>query len=220
VLIGLTVVVMEVDGGDAGAEQLEGGFGPVVGIGEVGVAEVEGDADGSEVADAEDLEEMLGCSDFVLEVFEEDFDAEGVGEGFEVLDGGEGVVEGACVPRLVLEAEVEGDGGEGYLLGGLEGALDLVHSIDAPGFFGVDEVEAGWDVAGPEVGGAVGEDGLVEGGVGVGVTEPGGDVADGATVGVVEVVPCGEDLNGLGSAEAQGFEQAVMQALLEKDRGG
>ncbi len=95
------MVVVEVELGDAGLEELEGGVDADVGffgVGEVGVAEVEADADVVEVADAEDLEEVLGGGDFVLEVFEEEADAEGVGEGFEVLDGGEGVLEGAEVP--------------------------------------------------------------------------------------------------------------------------
>ncbi len=100
-----------------------------VGGGEVGVAEVEGDAYVGEVAGGEDFEEVFGGGDFVLEIFEEDLYAEGMGEGFEVLDGGEGVFEGAEVPGIVLEAEVEGEGGEGDLLGGLEGALDLVHGV-------------------------------------------------------------------------------------------
>ncbi len=56
---------------------------------------------------------------------------------------------------VVLEAEVEDDGGDGDLLGGLEGALDLVHGGDAVGLFGVDEVEVGGDVAGPLGVGAV-----------------------------------------------------------------
>ena len=67
-------------------------------VGEVGVAEVEADAVRVEVADAEDVEEVLGGGDFVLEVFEQDPDAEGGGEGLEVLDGGEGVFDGAEVP--------------------------------------------------------------------------------------------------------------------------
>ena len=71
------------------------------------MAYVEADADVVEVADAEDFEEVLRCGDFVLKVFEEDSDAEGVGKGFEVLDGGEGVFEGAGVPGVVLLAEVK-----------------------------------------------------------------------------------------------------------------
>lgn len=189
------------------------------------MAKVEGDAYVVEVADAEDFEKVVGGGDFVLEVFEEDFDAEGVGEGFEVFDGGEGVFEGAEVPGVVFEAEVEGDGGDGDLLGGLEGALDLVHGVDAAGFLRVDEVEGGGDVAGPDGGGgAVEEDGLVKRGGGAGVAEPGGDVADDGAVGVVEVVACGEEFDGgaaVGSEAAEhGVEQAGVQALLEEDVRG
>ena len=161
----------------------------------MGVAYVEADAYAVEVTYAEDFEEVLRGGDFVLEIFEEDADAERVGEGFEVLDGGEGVFEGAGVPGLVLEAEVEDGGGDGDLLGGLEGALDLVHGVDAAGLFGVDEVERGSGVAGPlGVGPVADVDGLVERGGDVVGAEPGGDVAEGGAVGVVEVVAGGEEL--------------------------
>ena len=113
------------------------------------MAEVEGDADVVEVAYAEDLEEVVGGGDFVLEGLRGELYAEGMGEGLKVFDGGEGVLEGAEVPGLVFEAEVEGDGGDGDLLGGLEGALDLVHGGDAVGFFGVDEIDFRGDVARP-----------------------------------------------------------------------
>jgi hypothetical protein len=49
--------------------------------------------------------------------------------------------------------------------------------------------------------------------------EPGGDVADGGAVGVIEVVAGGEELDGLGSAAVKGVEQAGVQALLEEDVG-
>ncbi len=185
------------------------------------MADVEGDADAVEVTDFEDFEEVLGGGDLVLEIFEQDADAEGVGEGFEVLDGGEGVLEGAEVPGVVFVAEVKGTGGDGNLLGGLEGALDLVHGGDAAGLFGIDEVEIGCDVAGPLGVGTVADvEGLVEGGPDAGVAEPGGDVADGGAVGVVEVVAGGEDLNGLSAALLQGVEQAGVQALREEDVSG
>ena len=139
-------------------------------------------------------------------------------EGFEVLDGGEGVLEGASVPEVVLVAEVEDDGLNGELFGGLESALDFVHGVDAAGFFGVDEVEVGSDVAGPlGVGTIAGVDGLVERGGDVVGAEPGGDVADGGAVGVVEVVAGGEELDGLGSAVVKGFQKTGVQALLEED---
>jgi hypothetical protein len=91
------------------------------------------------VTDVENLEDVLGCGDFVLKVFDEHLDAERVGEGLDVLDGGEGVLDGAGVPGVVFEAEVERDGGDGDHLGGLERALDLVHGLDALTLVGGDE---------------------------------------------------------------------------------
>jgi len=185
------------------------------------VAKVKGDADAVEVADLDDFEEVLWRGDLILEIFEQDADAEGVGEGLEVLDGSEGVLEGAEVPGVVFVAEVEGAGGDGDLLGGLEGTLDLVHGGDAAGLFGVDEVEIGSDVAGPLGVGTVADvEGLMERGSNAGVAEPCGDVADGGAVGVVEVVAGGEDLDGLGAAFLQGIEQARVQALRKEDVGG
>ena len=67
------------------------------------------------------------------------------------------------------------------------------------------------------VGAVAGVDGLVERGGDFVDAKPGGDVADGGTVGVVEVVACGEELDGLGSAVVKGVEQAGMKALLEED---
>jgi hypothetical protein len=141
------VVVVQVDLGDAVAEEFDGGgdagvvgdVGISIGFGgqlaEVEVAEVEADADLIEVAGLEDVEEVLGGGDFVLQVFQQEADAERRGEGLEVLDGGEGIVDGGLVPGGVLEAEVEDDVGEGDLFGALDGALDLVHGGDAGGAF-------------------------------------------------------------------------------------
>ena len=160
-----------------------------------------GHTDVVEVTDAEDLEEVFGGGDVVLQVFEEDADAEGVGEGLEMLDGGEGVLEGASVPGVVLLAEVEDEGWEGDPPGRLEGALDLVHGVDAVGFFGIDEIEVGGDVTGPLPASAIADvEGLVERGVGARITKPGGDVAKGGAVGVVEVMACGDEFDGVGAA--------------------
>jgi hypothetical protein len=226
VLILLTVVVVEVEDGDAGLEELEGGVDAAIffGIGEMSVAEVEGDADVAEVADVEDLEEVFGSGDFVLEVFEDDLHAEGMGEGFDVLYGSKGVLKSAEVPGVVLDAEVEGECGEGDLLGSVEGALDLVHGGDTVGFFGVYEIDVGRDVTGPLTGAAVAEvKGLVKGGDSVGVAEPGGDVADGGAVGVIEVVAGGEDLDDGAAVRREtavhGVEQARVQTLLQEDVG-
>ena len=174
------------------------------------------------MAGLEDVEEVLGGGDFVLQVFEQEADAERRGEGLEVLDGGEGVLDGGLVPGGVLRPRREDDGGEGDLLGGLEGALDLVHGGDAVGLLRGDEVEVGGDVAGPLGVGAVGDvDGLVEDGADVVGAEPGGDVADGEGVGVVEVVARGEDFDGAARRRAcEGVQQAGVQAVLEEDVGG
>jgi hypothetical protein len=223
VVIFLTVVVVKVEFGDARLEELKGFVDTFAGFGsgEVGVADVETDANAVEVTDLDDFKEVLGGGDFVLEVFEEDADAEGVSEGFEVLNGCEGVLECASVPGVVLLAKMQGTGGDGDLLGGLKGALDLVHGGDAAGLFGVDEVQVRGDVAGPLGVGAVADvQRLVERAADIVRAEPCGDVADGGAVGVVEVVAGGEDFDGVGAAAVEGVEQARVQALRKKDMGG
>jgi hypothetical protein len=76
-------------------------------------------------------------------------------------------------------------------------------------------------VAGPLGVGAVTDvERLVEGAADVVGAEPGGDVADGGAVGVVEVVAGGEDLDCLGAAVVQGVEQAGVQPLREEDVSG
>jgi hypothetical protein len=216
------LVVVEVELGDAGFEEFEGFVDTdvIFGANEVGVAYIEADANAIEVADAEDFQDVLGGGDFVLQVLDENADAKGVGEGLEVFDGGEGVLEGAGVPGIVLLAEVEDAGVDGDLLGGLEGTLDLVHGGDAVGFFGVDEIDIGGDVSGPLSASPVGEvEGLMECGGYASVAEPSGDVADGGPIAVVEVVAGGEDLDSLSAGVVEGVEQAGMEALLEEDVG-
>ena len=112
---------MELD--NARFEELDGGVDAAMELRrrDMGVAEIEGEGDGREVADVEDLEQVFGGGDFVLKIFEQDFYAQGMSEGLEVLDGGEGIFDGTGAPGIVLEAEVEGDGGEGNLLRGFRG---------------------------------------------------------------------------------------------------
>ena len=89
------------------------------------------------------------------------------------------------------------------------------------GFVGIDEIDVRGDVAGPLSASAIAEvEGLMECGGDAGVPEPGGDVADGGAVVVVEVMPGGKDLDRLGTGFVQGIEQAGVQALLEEDVGG
>jgi hypothetical protein len=51
------------------------------------------------------------------------------------------------------------------------------------------------------------------------IAEPCGELANHGTVGVVEVVAGGEQLDGTGSTALQGIEQARVKALGEKDVG-
>jgi hypothetical protein len=223
VVVFSAVVVVEVELGDAGLQELEGFVDAYVffGLREVRVADVEADADAIEVADAEDFENVLGRGDFVLQVFDEEAYAERMGEGLEVFDGGEGVFECAGVPGVALVAEMKDAGVDGHLLGRFERALDLVHGGDAVGFFRIDEIDIGGDVAGPLPASAVAEvEGLVECSRDSGVAEPGGYVADGGAVAVVEVVASGEELDTLGAGFVESVEQARVEALLEEDVGG
>ena len=89
------------------------------------------------------------------------------------------------------------------------------------GLFRVDEIDVRSDVAGPLSASAVGEvDGLMKCRGYASVAEPGGDIADGGAVAVVEVVTGGEDLYRLRAGFVEGVEQAGVQALLEEDVGG
>src|ERR1700758_2236657 len=50
--------------------------------------------------------------------------------------------------------------------------------------------------------------------------EPIGDLLDVLAAGVVEVLACSEDFNGLGATAGQRVKQAGVQALAEEDMGG
>src|SRR6201999_97309 len=156
----LALIVVEVELRDARLEEFEGFVDAYVffRVRDVSVTEIETNPDAIEVADAEDFEDVFGRGDLVAQIFNEDADAEGMGKGLEVLDGSEGVFEGAGVPGVIFVAEMENAGGDGDLFGGLERALDLIHGGDAMGFFGVDEINCQGDVTGPLSAAAVGEE--------------------------------------------------------------
>ena len=239
------VVVVEVDFGQAAAEDAEG-FGQGVfesGIAEVfaelfaggtvemgvvggqrpvdvGVAGVEAEPYAVEMADAGDFNEAGRGSEVVVEVFEQELDAERGGEGLEVLDGGEGEVEGFGGPAVVLKAEVEDAGAEGNLLGGFEGAFDLVHGFNALALGTADEVQGGLGVTAPVDLVLCGEERHVHGGSdGIGA-KPGADLPHRAAVGVVELVPRGEDFDRLGPGLAQGVEGAGGETVGKEEVAG
>ena len=86
---------------------------------------------------------MLGSGGFAEQVFDQQAHAERAGEGAEVLESGERVLDGARRPSVVVFAEMDDEIAQRDVLGGFEGALDLVHGVDAAGFFRMDDVDAG-----------------------------------------------------------------------------
>lgn len=161
---------------------------------------------------------MLGRGDVVMQCFDERLAHERMREGFDVLNGGERVVDGAFAPRVVRGAEVEDDVVDVDLLGGFEGALDFVHGVNAAGFFDVDEVERGSDVAAPLR--ACFKEWLMDGGAGAVGAKPLGDLFDGGAVGVVEVVPGSEDFDAFGPGAFERVEMAGVKPLMQKHVGG
>ena len=167
------------------------------------------DADRIEVARLEDVEEMLRCGDFILNVFEQKAHTERCGKGLQVLDNGNGVLDGEFIPCRLIEAEIDHGGSERDLLRGLDGALDLVHGGDAGLFALGDEVKIRRYVAGPLDVIAVGEiDGLMQHRAHVVRAEPVSEFAHSGRVGVVEVVARGEDFDGARTSGCQGIQQA------------
>ncbi len=187
---------------------------------EMGVARVQAEAYGIEVTDAGDLDEVGGCGEVVIEVFEQKLDTERGGEGFEVLDGSEGQVEGLGRPSVISQAEVQHTGAEGDLLCGFEGALGFVHGEDAITFVAGDKVECGFGVTGPLGFFSLCEEGHVHGGLdGIG-TKPKGEVADGVAIAVIEVVTRRKDLNHFGAGAMQRVKMTRAKAVGEDEVRG
>lgn len=137
-----------------------------------------------------------------------------------MFDRCEGEVEGFCGPAVIFEAEVKDARAEGDRLGGFNGSLDFVHGKDAFGLVAGDEIEGWLRVSGPIGFFGLGEDGHVHGGCdGVGA-EPVAEFANSVSVGVVEVMTRGEDLNGFGTGLVQRVEMAGAEAVCQEDMGG
>src|SRR5580658_3951429 len=209
------VIVVDVEGGDAAAEC---GNGRIDADGDVSVAEIETDADVVQVAEFEDGPQAFRGGGLAEEVFDEQADTEGMGEGAEVLEGSDGVFDGTLGPPVVALAEVQDKVGKGDELGGFQGALDLVHGVDAAGFLRVQKVDGGCAGATHF---AVGEKRGVHGkrleSIG---TKPGAEFGDVLAAGVVEVLPGGINFDRLGTGAFGEFQQAGVQALVEEQVRG
>ncbi len=215
-LVGAAVVVGQMQLGDARAEEFDD-FGDG-GVGEVDVGYVERDPAGVEVAYAEDFEQVPGGGDGIGQVFEQQPDAERRSEGLQVLDRGEGVLERVVGPLArVGQAEMQDAGGRGEVFGELERALELLHGLNAAGFFRRDQVEGGAGVAGEL---RLGRERRVQGGPDAGVAEPCCQFTDLAAVGVVDMVPRGAELNDADAGRGEGVEVRGGEAMRIEKLGG
>jgi hypothetical protein len=214
-LVANAVVVVDVELGDALAEDADG-FDDAGR--DVGVAEVKANVDLVKVGHIQDVHEVLGGGGIAGEILDEDAHAEGLGEDAEVLERGGCVFERAHGEAVEIFAEVDDEFFDGDVFGGFEGALDLVHGIDAARFFRMDEVDgrcpgAAHFAVGPER--RVHRPGLERIG-----GEPGSEFGDVLAAGVVEVLPCCEKFYALSAGAGGGFEDSGVQPLFQKEVGG
>ena len=210
-----SIVVVHVDGADAA---LKGGDGVGDSNGHVGVAQVKTDADIVQVAHIEDGEQVFRSSGIAGQVLDEQADTQGVREGSEVFECGEGVLDGARGPAVFFFAQVQDEVLKGDGLGGFQRALDLVHGVDAAEFVRMDDVDGGSTGAAHL---AVGKERRVHrpGLKGIG-TKPGGQLGDLLAAGVIEMLARGKDLDALCASTGRQFQQPRMQTLVEKQMRG
>jgi hypothetical protein len=107
----------------------------------VRVAEVEADAHIVQMPELEDEQKVLGGGGLAEQILHQKAHAEGAGEGAQVLERGLGVLDCARRPAVVALAQMHDEMTERNVLGGFEGALDLVHGVDAAGFFRMQNVD-------------------------------------------------------------------------------
>src|SRR5438094_246559 len=86
-----------------------------------------------------ELEQALRRAKVVRNVLHQDLRAAVLGEDVQVLERGEGGVELAHVVLLAGQPEVDDEVAKRKLLGDFDGALDLVHGVDAQPPFEVSE---------------------------------------------------------------------------------
>ena len=181
----------------------------------VGVAEVEADADLVQVAGFEDFHQMLGGGGFAEQVLHQQTHAQRAGECAEVLESGEGVLDGARRPLIVALAEMDDEVAEGELLGGFQGALDLVHGRDAAALLRVQQVDGGRAGAAHL---AVGiERGVHRKGVSGLERNHAASSVDLLAAGVVEVLARGKDLDRLRAGSVGELQQPRVQALIHEE---
>ena len=84
---------------------------------------------------------MLGSGWLAQQIFNQQPDAERSRKGAQMFESGLSIFDGARRPGIRCVSQVNDQVAEGELIGGLQGALDLVHGVDAAGFFRVQKVD-------------------------------------------------------------------------------
>ena len=181
----------------------------------VSVPEIEADADVIKVRPANHLHQPVWRGKLVGNIFQQNPHSERLGEGAQVFDRSHGRFEFFLVETFVGSAQMLHQKAERNLLGDFESALDLVHGIDASGAVGGSNVDRRRAGASPLVVGIKRRvDGIQRNAAAV---EPVGNFLDvRLAVGIVDVLPCGENLDGLHTAARQPVQNARMQPLFHE----
>ena len=177
------------------------------------VAQVEADAH-IEMAHLEHGQQMLGSCCFAQQILYQQPHAERTREGSEMLQGCHSILDAARRPAIGALAEVDDEVLERDALRSFEGALDLIHRVDAPRLFGMEHIDRGRTGAAHL---AVREHGRMHRERFERIrTEPGCQLADVLTAGVVEVLSSGEDFDALCAGAPGHLQQARMKTLTQK----
>ena len=160
------------------------------------------------------VDQMLRRGGLAQEIFDQQAHAERARKGAQVLERGDGKLDGALRPRIVALAEMHHEIAQRNVLGRLERALDLVHGVDAAGFFRVQHIQAG------RAGAAHLAVGIKRGVHGKGLkrvgAEPLGQLHHLLAAGVVEVLARGEDLHRLRAGALRELKQPRVQTVIQE----
>lgn len=204
------VIVVNVNGGDVGAQGADG-------LGdadcEVRMTQVQAYAYLIQVAHLKDGDEVAGGGGLADEVFNKKAHAEGTGKCTEVFEGGNGVLNGAQRPSVVAFAQVEDEVAEVDLFGAFKSALDFVHGVDPPRFLRMQKID-GWSAAATHLTVRKERGMHGKGFQGIG-REPIAELGSMFSTGVVEVLAGCEDLHCFRTGACSQLEQTWVQALLE-----
>src|ERR1017187_8765967 len=205
------VIVMDVYRGDAVAKCGDGIGNP---NGHVRMAQIQANSNLVKVAGLEDDHKVLGCRCLTQQVLHQQTHAQGSGKRAQMLERNGRIIHGSWGPSVGSLAEVHNQVAKGDMLGGLDGPLDLVHSVDAAGFLRMQQVDprsAGAAHIAVRVKRRVHRPNLELVG-----TKPAGQLCDMIAAGVIEVLAGGKYFDSLRSGPGGKLHQPWLQTLVQK----